>query len=172
MRRLVVVLGAVAFLALALVAASAILDQPHRYYRDAVVVEASRERIWSLLTEFDGYDEWNPYYTRASGNAAVGTTLELRAAPPGEDAEELSAELVIVRPRRKLEWKTRTLVPGRARPRADLPRHPGRARTGSGSSRRRASRACWRRSSTSTTSTAGSRGWCRRSPTAPPRASH
>ena len=76
-RRLVLVLVAVPFLALALVLASAALDQPYRYYRDAVVVEASRERIWALLTEFDGYDEWNPYITRASGNAAEGTTLEL-----------------------------------------------------------------------------------------------
>lgn len=112
MRRLVLVLVAVPVLALVLVLGSAVVDQPSRYYRDAVVVEASRERIWSLLTEFDGYGEWNPYITRASGNASEGTTLQLRVEPQGEDAEELSAKVLIVHPRRKLEWQTRKLVPG------------------------------------------------------------
>ena len=35
-------------------------------------IEASRERIWSLLTELDGYRDWNPYITRASGRRQRG----------------------------------------------------------------------------------------------------
>ena len=61
-RRLVLVLLCVPVLAVALVLASAATDQPHRYYRDAVVVEASRERIWTLLTEFDDYARVEPVH--------------------------------------------------------------------------------------------------------------
>ena len=112
MRRLVLALGGLALVAATLVLASAALDQPNRYYRDAIVIEASRERIWSLLTELDGYRDWNPYITRASGNASEGATIELHAEPQGEDAEDLTAKVLIVHPRRKFEWQSRTLAPG------------------------------------------------------------
>jgi hypothetical protein len=106
------VLLGVPLLAAALVLASAVVDQPSRYYRDAVVVEAPRERIWSLLTEFDAYRDWNPYITRASGSALEGATVDLHAEPQGEDAEDLTAKVLIVHPRRKLEWQTRKFAPG------------------------------------------------------------
>ena len=112
MRRLVLVLGGIALVAAALVLGSAALDQPSRYYRDAVVIEASRERIWSLLTDLDGYRDWNPYITRASGNVREGATIEFHAEPQGEDAEDLTAKVLILHPRRKFEWQTRTVVPG------------------------------------------------------------
>jgi hypothetical protein len=107
---LLVLAAAVALLGTALLA-SALLDQPSRYYRDAVVVEAPRTAIWALLTDVEHYDDWNPYITRASGRATVGSELELRLEPAGEDAETHSAKVVIVRPRRKVEWETRMIVP-------------------------------------------------------------
>jgi hypothetical protein len=111
-RKLALALGGVALVAAALVLASAALDQPSRYYRDAVVVEASRERIWSLLTNLDGYRDWNPYITDAGGDAREGATIEFHTEPQGEDAEDLTAEVLIVHPRRKFEWQTRRFVPG------------------------------------------------------------
>ncbi len=102
---LVAVLGAGAVLA------SAALDRPARYYRDAVVVEAPRAAIWALLTEFDRYEEWNPYITEGRGSATPDSTLEL-GFRAGDSFERQSAKVLIVRPMRKLEWETRTLVPG------------------------------------------------------------
>jgi hypothetical protein len=96
---------------LALVASAAV-DQPHRYYRQAVVVEAPREAIWSLLTDFDRYSEWNPYITRASGTPRVGAELDLHLEPAGEAVEDHTAKVLIVRgPRRKIEWESRLVAP-------------------------------------------------------------
>jgi hypothetical protein len=111
MARALLLAGALLALAAAALGASAVLDQPHRYYREAVEVEAPRAAIWSLLTDFDGYAEWNPYITRASGVARVGEEVELRLEPPGEEAESHTATVLIVRPRRKIEWETRLVVP-------------------------------------------------------------
>ena len=99
-------------LAGAVLAASALVDQPSRYYRDVVVVEAPRELIWDVLTDFEAYDEWNPYVTRATGTASEGADLELTLDASDEEAEDAAAEVLIVHPRRKLEWRTRVLVPG------------------------------------------------------------
>jgi hypothetical protein len=112
MRRVLMVVAGVVVLALGLLGASAASDQPHRYFRDAVVVDASREEIWSLLTDFAGYEAWNPYITRGTGVARVGAESELTFQPEGGDAETTTVEVLIVRPRRKLEWRSRMAVPG------------------------------------------------------------
>jgi hypothetical protein len=91
---------------------SAAVDQPSRHYRNAVAVEAPREAIWTLLTQFDRYHEWNPYITQASGNATVGSSVELTFGTDGGDAKRESAEVLIVHPQRKLEWRTRVVAPG------------------------------------------------------------
>jgi hypothetical protein len=42
----------------------------------------------------------------------VGARLRLRLTPAGEEASEVGADVLIVRPLRKLEWETRLLAPG------------------------------------------------------------
>ena len=109
-------LARIAILVLALVAvavlASAALDQPSRYYRDAVVIQAPRAAIWSLLTDFQQYETWNPYVTRGSGTLAEGSEVSLTLRPKGGDATTRSAEILVLHPRRKFEWRTRRLLPG------------------------------------------------------------
>jgi hypothetical protein len=130
-RRLLLGLGALLVLAVVVVLASAATDQPHRYFRDEVVAQAPCEVAWGLVTAFDRYDAWNPYLVRAAGRAVEGAGLSLDARPPGEDAEELDAEVIVVRPGRKLEWETRTVAPGvldHEQIFRTLPAGPGRCR--------------------------------------------
>jgi hypothetical protein len=96
----------------AAVLASAALDQPSRYYRDAVVVEAPRSAIWSLLTEVERYDEWNPYITGGTGEVEEGGTLHLTFTSAGASETTASADVLVLHPRRKFEWRTRKLFPG------------------------------------------------------------
>ena len=56
-----------------------------------VVVEAPRELIWDVLTDFEAYDEWNPYVTRATGTASEGATVELHPRAHDEEAEDADA---------------------------------------------------------------------------------
>jgi uncharacterized protein YndB with AHSA1/START domain len=39
-------------------------------------INASMETVWSALTDFSSYPEWNPVLTKAEGNAALGSTLK------------------------------------------------------------------------------------------------
>jgi hypothetical protein len=101
----------VALLVLAL-PASALLDRPAKTVSREIVVSAPKARVWQVLTDLDAYERWNPYITRARGDARQGATIELRVVPPGEDAVEASAEVLIVRDKRKLEWQRRRYLPG------------------------------------------------------------
>jgi hypothetical protein len=127
-RRLVIAVFVVVATVFGILLASAASDEPSRTYRNAVVVDAPRAAIWSLLTEFDRYDEWNPYITGGSGDATAGSILDLRFRGGTDDEGKMrTAKVLIVRPMRKLEWRTRVFAPGlldreqvfRVLPRAD-----------------------------------------------------
>jgi hypothetical protein len=109
-RRVLLVLVGVVVLAGVVVVASAALDEPSKSYRDAVVVDAPRGAIWALLTEFERYDEWNPYITSGTGAARPGGLTDLVFSTDEDNVRE--AAMLIVRPQRKLEWETRVIGPG------------------------------------------------------------
>jgi hypothetical protein len=106
-----VTVGALAVIAFA-VLASAASDQPSRSYRDAVVVSAKRSAIWSLLTDVERYEEWNPYVVRGRGSVSEGADISLTLRPKGGTPTTRSAAVLVFHPRRKFEWRTRRLVPG------------------------------------------------------------
>jgi hypothetical protein len=112
MRRVLVALVLVLGLALSAAAASAVLDQPATNAHRQVVVTAPRDVVWRLLTDFDGYSAWNPYITRARGEARVGETVTLHELNQGEP-EDFECEVMDVKEQRKLRWRCRKYgVPG------------------------------------------------------------
>ena len=104
-------LGLGVLLALA-VLASAALDRPSKTIQSEVTVEASRETVWQILTDFEGYERWNPLITAAEGDARLGAQIEVDIHPPDSDTQELSPEITILRPNRKLAWMSREVLPG------------------------------------------------------------
>lgn len=105
------VAGGLALLGLA-VLASAAVDRPAKTINSAVTVEASRETVWSILTDFEAYARWNPLITAAEGDARLGAQIEVDIHPPGGGTQELSPEITILRPNRKLAWMSREVLPG------------------------------------------------------------
>jgi hypothetical protein len=41
-----------------------------------IKIKASAEKIWSILTDFQKYPEWNPFVLSMEGEAKEGTTLK------------------------------------------------------------------------------------------------
>jgi hypothetical protein len=99
-------------LALFAVFASAALDRPAKTLVNEVTVDASAATVWEILTDFDGYGDWNPVVTSISGERRLGAELELALRRPGADVEELHPEIVIWRPNRKFRWMSRRFLPG------------------------------------------------------------
>jgi hypothetical protein len=108
----VAVAAAGAALLLLAVLASASVDRPAKTIRSAVTVEASRETVWGILTDFEDYERWNPLITAAEGDARLGAQIEVDIHPPDSDVQELSPEITILRPNRKLAWMSREVLPG------------------------------------------------------------
>lgn len=91
---------------------SAVLDRPATSASTAVVVTAPHHVVWRLLTDFDGYGRWNPFITRARGDARSGENLWLRLAL-GATPDEFDCALADVKQGRKVRWRCRKHdVPG------------------------------------------------------------
>jgi hypothetical protein len=112
LRLALIALAALLLLTIAALAASAALDRPARIMMVSSTVDASKPEVWAVLTDFDAYDEWNPVFTSASGEAVVGSELDIELTLPDHDPEELDAEILIARGDRKLRWQDRLVLPG------------------------------------------------------------
>jgi hypothetical protein len=114
-RIITIVLTAVVLVMLLLalaVLASAALDRPSKTIQSEVTIGASKETVWGILTDFESYASWNPLMTEAEGEAQLGAEIELHLQPPGGEGQNLSPEITILRPDRKLAWMSRDVVPG------------------------------------------------------------
>ena len=40
-----------------------------------IIINAPREKVWEILTDFDNYKNWNPFVIKSTGKAVVGTRL-------------------------------------------------------------------------------------------------
>jgi hypothetical protein len=77
-----------------------------------VDIQASPERVWEALTDFDAYAEWNPFIVQAAGRAVPGSRLELRMRLPGRRPTSFRPEVLDAEPGRRLRWLGRLLLPG------------------------------------------------------------
>jgi hypothetical protein len=48
--------------------------------KTSIVIRASAEYVWAILTNLDNYVDWNPYIVLAKGDLVVGQPLRLRRA--------------------------------------------------------------------------------------------
>jgi hypothetical protein len=75
-------------------------------------IAAPAERVWTVLTNFASYPEWNPFITRISGELRVGARLEARVVPPGSRGMTFRPRVVALEANRELRWLGRLGLPG------------------------------------------------------------
>ena len=75
-------------------------------------IQASADTVWSILTDFGNYHNWNPFIRQAKGKAIVGQRLENR--PKVSEGKGVVFRPVVTRvvPGRELRWHGHLLVPG------------------------------------------------------------
>ena len=77
-----------------------------------VEINASAERVWQLLTDFDRFPQWNPFIHRASGQPVMGAQLNVTFQPSAGHRTTVQPTVVKVEPNHELRWMSRSLLPG------------------------------------------------------------
>lgn len=86
---------------------------PKTELRTEVEIDAPRERVWSVLTDFARYHEWNPFITGVEGRLERGARLRVTISLP-EDGGQHTFRPTIVRcePGEELRWLGHLLIKG------------------------------------------------------------
>jgi hypothetical protein len=77
-----------------------------------IEIAAPPERIWSVLTDLDGFAAWNPFIIEAEGTVREGARLRIRMKPPGGRAVTFRPTVMRVVPSREFHWLGHLLFPG------------------------------------------------------------
>lgn len=82
-----------------------------REIHNEIEIKASAAKVWSLLTDFPGYSDWNPFIVRASGHARVNTELSLVVETPGGREMRLNPRVLRHTRVDHLTWVTGLPIP-------------------------------------------------------------
>ncbi|MBO9710615.1 MAG: SRPBCC domain-containing protein [Caulobacter sp.] len=69
-------------------------------------IQAPAEIVWEIVSDFEGWKEWNPLYTKASGEMRIGTALELEEVLPGQPARVITPVVQDWVPYEQLHWRS------------------------------------------------------------------
>jgi hypothetical protein len=80
--------------------------------RSDIIMNASPEDVWRILTDFAAYPEWNPFIRTIKGTPKAGERLEVHLRPPGRREMVFHPKVIRALKGRELRWIGRLLVAG------------------------------------------------------------
>jgi hypothetical protein len=72
--------------------------------RSERLIEGTPDEVWGVLSDFSRYDEWNPGFEHAEGQAKVGAKLRLTFAKEGGRGMTMRPTVKVADPGRELRW--------------------------------------------------------------------
>ncbi len=76
-----------------------------------IVINASKEKVWAVLTDFKQYPTWNPFIVNLSGELAKGSTLAT-TLQNGDKTFRFKPKVLSVVPYHYFDWLGSLLVRG------------------------------------------------------------
>jgi len=80
--------------------------------RSEIEIAAPAGQVWAILTDFEGYPQWNPFIRRVRGNLVEGERLEVMMQPSGAEGMTFSPTVLHAEADRELRWIGHLFVPG------------------------------------------------------------
>ena len=80
--------------------------------RTEIEINATPDRVWSILEEFAAYPEWNPFVRKIEGRPEVGTRLRVLLQAPGGRAMTFKPVVQAADESREFRWLGRLALPG------------------------------------------------------------
>lgn len=77
-----------------------------------IVIDAPADEVWSIVSDFPAYPDWNPFIRQISGDLKAGSRLEVELGPPGGRAMTIRPTVQEVQAGRVLRWLGQLGVPG------------------------------------------------------------
>ena len=76
-----------------------------------IIINASAEKVWDILTDFAKFPEWNPFVLKIEGKPEVGTRLRVELNN-GKGISVFKPNVLVVEKNRAFEWLGSLPIPG------------------------------------------------------------
>lgn len=72
--------------------------------RTDIEIDASPEKVWSVLTDLPSYPQWNPFIRSAVGTLEKGSFIAVVVQPSGAKPMKGKGEVLVLDPPREMVW--------------------------------------------------------------------
>lgn len=59
-----------------------------------ILISAKPQKVWSILTNFDNYPNWNPFIKSIKGDVKVGNKISVRIEPPESEGMTFKPRII------------------------------------------------------------------------------
>jgi hypothetical protein len=80
--------------------------------RTQIDIDATFERVWSMLVGFELYSGWNPFIRSIEGSLEAGRQLTVIIEPAGSGAMRFRPTVLKVEPLREFRWQGKLMLRG------------------------------------------------------------
>ncbi len=80
--------------------------------RTEITIQATPEKVWNILTDFNAYPDWNPFITSITGRAEKGSALTVKIKPTDGKAMTFKPTVLTAAKNRELSWLGKLLFKG------------------------------------------------------------
>jgi hypothetical protein len=80
--------------------------------RTEIEINASPEKTWEILIDFNSYPQWNPFIRQIDGTPIVGTTLKIHLHTSSGKNRTYQPTVTKVEPSHELRWHGKSFIPG------------------------------------------------------------
>jgi len=77
-----------------------------------ILINATPEKVWSILTNFDNYPNWNPFIKSINGDVKVGNIITARIEPPEATGMTFKPRILTFETNKELSWIGHLLFTG------------------------------------------------------------
>jgi hypothetical protein len=77
-----------------------------------ILINATTDKVWSILIDFDEYPNWNPFIKSIKGNVKVGSKIIARIAPPDSKGMTFKPTILTSITKKELSWVGHLLFAG------------------------------------------------------------
>lgn len=88
------------------------MSKEPKQIRTEIVIKATPAAVWSVLTDFARYSEWNPFITSLRGTAVKGEKLIARIEPPSGSAMTFKPTVLVADKNKEFRWLGHFMFPG------------------------------------------------------------
>ena len=80
--------------------------------RTEINIRTTPGKIWTILTDFEKYPQWNPFITSIKGQVERGNKIQVRIEPPNGKGMTFNPTVITKDENRELRWLGKLLFSG------------------------------------------------------------